>query len=110
MLPDNPHTLSFDVGIDCHNYYPLEFAQVKEIMSKKLWRPIDAHGLVKQVGGGYGLTREDYEKRERYRLYLQLKEEFESQVKVVGLNPPPTEVVFTSTAQLDAQDENKRNI
>lgn len=34
-LPDNPHSLSFDVGVDCHNYTPLSYAEVKVIMAKK---------------------------------------------------------------------------
>jgi len=42
-LPDDPNSLSFDVGINVHNYFPLEFERVKEIMSKKTFRPIDHH-------------------------------------------------------------------
>lgn len=34
-LPDNKASLSFDVGVDCHNYTPLSFEQVSEIMSRK---------------------------------------------------------------------------
>ena len=36
-LEDNIHSLSFDVGVDCHGYKPLEFEDVKRIMSKKKW-------------------------------------------------------------------------
>lgn len=43
-LPDDPHSLSFDIGVNGHNYYPLEFSQVEKIMSKKSWKPIDHHG------------------------------------------------------------------
>jgi calcineurin-like phosphoesterase family protein len=43
-LPDDPNSLSFDCGVDCHNYKPLNFEQVKEIMSKKTYKPIDHHG------------------------------------------------------------------
>ncbi len=43
-LPDDPNSLSFDVGVDCHNYYPLSFEQVSDIMSKKTFKPIDHHG------------------------------------------------------------------
>jgi calcineurin-like phosphoesterase family protein len=43
-LPDDPHSLSIDVGVDCNNYYPFSFEQIKEIMSKKLWQPVDHHG------------------------------------------------------------------
>jgi len=42
-LPDDPHSLSFDVGVDCHNYSPINFEQVKEIMSKKQFKPIEHH-------------------------------------------------------------------
>lgn len=43
-LPDDPNSLSFDVGVDCHNYRPINFEEVKEIMSKKSFKPIDHHG------------------------------------------------------------------
>lgn len=43
-LPDDKHSLSIDVGVDCHNYTPIDFYQVKEIMSKKNFKPVDHHG------------------------------------------------------------------
>lgn len=43
-LPDNPNSLSFDCGVDCHNYKPLSFGEVEAIMSKKTFEPIDHHG------------------------------------------------------------------
>ena len=43
-LKDDPHSLSFDVGVDCHDYKPVSYDQVKAIMSKKVWKPIDHHG------------------------------------------------------------------
>jgi calcineurin-like phosphoesterase family protein len=42
-LPDDPNSLSIDVGVDCHNYFPISFEQVKAIMSKKTFTPIDHH-------------------------------------------------------------------
>jgi calcineurin-like phosphoesterase family protein len=75
-LPDDPHSLSFDVGIDCHNYKPIGFDEVERIMNKKLFKPIDHHGK-KEEGGGHGLSKEDYAKIDRQRMYLQLKQEFE---------------------------------
>ena len=36
-LPDLKNSLSFDIGVDCHNFYPLSYAEVKAIMSKKEW-------------------------------------------------------------------------
>lgn len=43
-LPDDPNALSCDVGVDCHDYRPISFERVKEIMSKKKFVPIDHHG------------------------------------------------------------------
>lgn len=43
-LPDNPNSLSFDVGVDCHNYKPISLDEVVEIMNKKTFKPIDHHG------------------------------------------------------------------
>ena len=42
-LPDDPYSRSFDIGVDCHNFYPLSFDEVKAIMDKKLFKPIDHH-------------------------------------------------------------------
>ncbi len=74
-LPDDPHSLSFDCGVDCHNFTPINFEQVAEIMKKKLWKPIDHHGD-RQESGGVGLSKADYDKLDRKRLYDQLKMEF----------------------------------
>ncbi len=78
-LPDDPHALSIDVGVDCHNYTPISFEQVGEIMAKKNWKPIDHHGDRKEEGG-VGLNKADYEKLERRRQYEMLKLEFEVEV------------------------------
>jgi calcineurin-like phosphoesterase family protein len=43
-LPDLPDSLSIDVGVDCHNYLPLRFDQVREIMNRKKFVAIDHHG------------------------------------------------------------------
>jgi len=45
-LPDDPNSLSFDVGINGkdYNYTPLSFEQVKKIMEKKTPKIIDKHG------------------------------------------------------------------
>ena len=34
-LPDDPQSKSFDIGVDCHNYYPVSLERVLEIMSTK---------------------------------------------------------------------------
>lgn len=36
-LPDKAHKLAFDVGVDCHDFYPLSYEEVKAIMAKKAW-------------------------------------------------------------------------
>jgi calcineurin-like phosphoesterase family protein len=43
-LPDDPNSLSFDCGVDCHNYTPISYEQVKAIMATKKFKPIDHHG------------------------------------------------------------------
>jgi len=45
-LPDDKNSLSFDVGVDCHNFTPINFEQVSAIMKKKNFKPIDHHGAV----------------------------------------------------------------
>lgn len=43
-LPDLKDSLSFDVGINGWDYKLLSYPEVKKIMSKKQWKPIDHHG------------------------------------------------------------------
>jgi calcineurin-like phosphoesterase family protein len=43
-LPDDPNSLSFDCGVDCHDYFPLSFDEVAAIMEKKTFVPLDHHG------------------------------------------------------------------
>ena len=38
-LPDDSAARSFDIGVDCHDFRPLSYAQVKAIMARKEWRP-----------------------------------------------------------------------
>lgn len=38
-LADDPTSLSFDIGVDCHNFYPLSYEEVKAIMKTKSWKP-----------------------------------------------------------------------
>ena len=42
-LKDNPNSLSFDVGCKIWDYKPLEFEEVKRLMSLKTFKPIDHH-------------------------------------------------------------------
>lgn len=42
-LPDLPHSLSMDVGVDTNNFYPYSMDDISEIMSKKEFKPIDHH-------------------------------------------------------------------
>lgn len=36
-LSDNPNSLSFDIGVDCHNYSPINYQDIKNIMKQKKW-------------------------------------------------------------------------
>lgn len=38
-LPDDEMALSIDVGVDCHNFYPISYEEVKDLMKKKKWTP-----------------------------------------------------------------------
>jgi len=52
-LPDNPASRSFDIGVDCHNFTPLSYAQVKKIMEQKTWkRPFDPDVFVPNADEG----------------------------------------------------------
>jgi len=42
LTVDN-HSRKMDVGINVHNYMPIEFAQIKTIMDSKDWKPLDKH-------------------------------------------------------------------
>ncbi len=42
-LPEIPTSKSFDVGVDCWNYYPISFDEVKAKMDTKIYVPIDHH-------------------------------------------------------------------
>lgn len=37
-LADDPYSKTIDIGVDCHNFMPISFEQVKVIMAKKLER------------------------------------------------------------------------
>lgn len=40
----NENTRRLDVGVDVHNYYPISFDKIVQIMDKKVYEPIDHHG------------------------------------------------------------------
>lgn len=42
-LPDDPNSLSLDVGVDNHNFAPISYQEIKEIMKTKRFRPLDHH-------------------------------------------------------------------
>ena len=44
-LPDDPNSLSMDVGVDCHNFFPVSFEEFDARMKKKTFKPIDHHGV-----------------------------------------------------------------
>ncbi len=43
-LPDDPNSLSFDVGVDCWGFAPLSYQEVKAVMAGKTFKPVDHHG------------------------------------------------------------------
>jgi len=38
-LPDDPNSLSLDIGVDCFNYAPISYTQIKQLMKAKTWTP-----------------------------------------------------------------------
>ena len=38
-LPDLEDRYCFDIGVDCHDFYPLSYEEVKTIMQTKNWKP-----------------------------------------------------------------------
>jgi calcineurin-like phosphoesterase family protein len=38
-LADDPNLLSIDVGVDCHQYAPISWEEVKGFMKQKTWTP-----------------------------------------------------------------------
>jgi len=40
-LPDDPHSLSFDVGVDCWEYAPLSYEEVSRVMATKSFVPFE---------------------------------------------------------------------
>ena len=60
QLPDDPASLSFDIGVDCHDFKPLNLQQISEIMRKKTWLPFvtdrehrkTAHELIMETLNG----------------------------------------------------------
>ncbi len=43
-LPDDPHSLQTDVGVDSWDYTPVSMEQLNILMAKKKWKPFDRHG------------------------------------------------------------------
>jgi calcineurin-like phosphoesterase family protein len=43
-LPDLAASRSLDIGVDCHNFRPLNVPEIAELMAKKKFEPIDHHG------------------------------------------------------------------
>lgn len=42
-LPDDPESLSCDVGVDCWDYFPVSMEQLRAKMKNKSYRPVDHH-------------------------------------------------------------------
>lgn len=42
-LKSADHMARLDVGVDCHNLYPISYEEVKFLMTKKIFKPVDHH-------------------------------------------------------------------
>ena len=42
-LRDDPQALRLDVGVDCWNYGPVSFEEIRDRMSTKVFEPVDHH-------------------------------------------------------------------
>lgn len=42
-LPDDPHSLSIDVGVDCWGFTPIKYETVRRRMLQKNFKPVDHH-------------------------------------------------------------------
>jgi len=42
-MPDDPHSLSWDVGVDANAFSPLSVPEIAEIMGRKSFRSVDHH-------------------------------------------------------------------
>ncbi len=42
-LPDDPHALAFDIGMDAQNLSPLSFVEVEKVIAGKEYKPVDHH-------------------------------------------------------------------
>lgn len=43
-LKPDPNALRVDVGVDCWNYFPVNYDEIAKVMSKKEFKPLDHHG------------------------------------------------------------------
>lgn len=42
-LEDDPYCLGIDVGVDCWDYYPVSYEEIKAVMKRKHFVPVDHH-------------------------------------------------------------------
>lgn len=42
-LSDDPNSLQMDVGVDCHNFEPINLLEIVELMKNKQFVPVDHH-------------------------------------------------------------------
>jgi calcineurin-like phosphoesterase family protein len=50
-LPDDPNSLSIDVGVDCHNYKPISADRVRDIMRDKIKVMVESKNLMHPAAG-----------------------------------------------------------
>jgi len=43
-LPCSDTQAQYDVGVDNNNYTPVSYEEIKRIMTRKVFKPVDAHG------------------------------------------------------------------
>lgn len=43
-LPSPDHMARVDVGVDVWNYFPVSYEQIKQHMTRKVFKPVDHHG------------------------------------------------------------------
>ena len=48
-LPSGDHQARLDVGVDVHDMAPISYEEVKTIMTRKVFKPVDHHGRKKEV-------------------------------------------------------------
>lgn len=46
-LPSGDHQARLDVGVDCWAFAPVSYEEIKKVMTRKVFKPVDHHGVLK---------------------------------------------------------------